>query len=372
MDFTMSDERRMLADSLRRTIERQYGPEARAKADDTGSDPAVWAALAELGVLGALFTEEQGGFGGAGPDIATVFEELGRAAVAEPVTEALLAGGILADCGKSDAVEQLIAGDMHLCLAQTEPGNRYDLTTVSTQATESGGAWALTGHKSVVVNAPAANLIVVTARVAGDVGDRDGIGLFTVAANAKGLAMRPYPMIGGGRGAEVTLDATPAERIGPDDTAAPILERHVARAILAQCAEAVGMMDAIRDMTLDYLRTRKQFGRPIGSFQALQHRMADMAIEIEQARSAVLNLAGHVDEEPALRDRHASAAKQLIGRAARLVVEDSVQLHGGIGMTAEYGLGHLVRRLMAVDHRFGDTDHHLERFIALRIGAEAG
>jgi alkylation response protein AidB-like acyl-CoA dehydrogenase len=365
MDFTMTEERRMLADSLRRTLERQYTPETRAAANETGSDATVWTAMAELGVLGMLFSEEQGGFGGAGPDIAVVFEELGHAAVAEPVTEVLLAGGLLAASGEVEALENAIAGTLHLAFAHGEPDSRYDLTTVATRAEQKGAEWALTGHKAVVVNAPAAGLLIVSARVAGNATDRDGIALFALEPDAEGLTMRPYPLLGGGRAAEIMLDSVTGRRIGPEGAAAALIETHTDRATLAQCAEAVGLMDATRDLTLDYLRTRKQFGRPIGSFQALQHRMADVATEIEQARSAVLNLAGHIDAEPPLRARHVCAAKQLIGRVARLVVEESIQLHGGIGMTEEYELGHLARRLLSVDHRFGDTDHHLERFIAL-------
>jgi alkylation response protein AidB-like acyl-CoA dehydrogenase len=365
MDFTMSEERRMLADSLRRTLARDYTPAARAAADEAGSHGATWAALAELGVLGMLFSEEAGGFGGAGPDIAVVFEELGRAGVAEPVIEALLAGGILAECGEVEAVGQVLGGKMQLCLAHGEPDSRYDLTTVSTKGVRSGDGWRLDGKKAVAVNAPVADLVLVSARISGAATDRDGIALFAVEPGAAGLTMRPYPLLGGGRAAEIALAGTPGRLIGPEGGATALIERATARAILAQCAEAVGMMDAVRDLTLDYLRTRKQFGRPIGSFQALQHRMADVSIEIEQARSAMLNLAGHVEAEPPLRDRHVSAAKQRIGRVARLVVEESLQLHGGIGLTAEYGLGHYARRLTMVDHRFGDTDHHLERFVAL-------
>lgn len=332
MDFNHTEERRMLADSLRRTLER-------------GAD---WAALAELGVMGALFTESEGGFGGAGFDIAVVFEELGRAGSTQPVLEAGLAGGLLADAGRTDLVERIIAGDLKATLGWQEPGLRYDLGPLSTRA--DGGH--LTGRKSFVTNADTADLVLVTALHGG------APTLFALDPKGAGVTLHTTPALMGGTISEVTLDAATADLIGP-----AALDQRLAAATLAVCADTLGAMETAKAMTLDYLRTRTQFGRAIGSFQALQHRMADVAIEIEMARSAVINLAGNLDAPD--RDRHVSAAKNLIGRTARLVAEESIQMHGGIAMTEAYALAPLARRLIAADHRFGDEDWHLARFIRL-------
>ncbi|WP_417587724.1 acyl-CoA dehydrogenase family protein [Pararhodobacter oceanensis] len=336
MDFNHTEERRMLADSLRRTLER-------------GAD---WAALAELGVLGALFSEAEGGFGGAGFDTAVVFEELGRAGCELPVLEAGLAGGLLADCGKSDLVEQVIAGELRVTAAYLEPGLRYDLGPITTMANNN----TLTGRKTVVTTAEDSDLLVVSALLDGEVT------LFSVDPKAKGVTLHSTPSLAGGSTSEVTLDAAPATPLGGGQAQ---LEARIAMATLALCADTIGTMDTAKDMTLDYLRTRTQFGVPIGKFQALQHRMADVAIEIEMARSAVINLAGAINADPKERDRQTSAAKNLIGRTALLVAEEAIQMHGGIAMTEEYALAPIARRLIAADHRFGDEDWHLERFIRL-------
>lgn len=336
MDFNHTEERRMLADSLRRTLER-------------GAD---WAKLAELGVLGALFTEDEGGFGGTGFDIAVVFEELGRAGCTLPVLEAGLAGGLLADCGKSDLVEQIIAGELRATLAHAEPGLRYDLGPI-TSSVKNG---AVSGRKTVVAAADTADLLIVSAL-------QDGaLALFGVDPKGPGVALHTTPSLDGGTASELTLDAAPATPLGGTQAQ---LEQRLAAATLAVCADALGAMDTAKAMTLDYLRTRTQFGVPIGKFQALQHRMADVAIEIEQARSAVINLAGKLHAAPGERDRQVSAAKNLVSRTAHLVTEESIQMHGGIAMTEDYALAPLARRLVAACHRYGDEDWHLERFIRL-------
>jgi alkylation response protein AidB-like acyl-CoA dehydrogenase len=304
--------------------------------------------LAELGVLGALFTEDEGGFGGTGFDIAVVFEELGRAGCTEPVLEAGLAGGLLADSGRGDLVEKIITGDLKVTLGWQEPGLRYDLGPLSTRA-ENG---RLTGKKSFVTNAEGAGLILITALHNGTPH------LFALAPDAPGLTLHTTPALMGSTISELTVTAAQADMIGPAD-----LNARLAAATLAVCAETLGVMETVKTMTLDYLRTRTQFGRAIGSFQALQHRMADVAIEIEMARSAVINLSGALNAPD--RDRQVSAAKSLIGRTARLVAEESIQMHGGIAMTEAYALAPLARRLIAADHRFGDEDWHLARFMRL-------
>ncbi|GGX58887.1 acyl-CoA dehydrogenase [Tateyamaria omphalii] len=353
MDFNLTEERQMLQDTLRRYLREQYGTERRNQIleSDTGFSPDIWAELAELGVLGALFTEDQGGFGGAGFDIAVVFEELGRAGVVEPVLDSALIGGrLLAAAGKADMVEQVIGGALHLAVAHGEPDSRYDLDHVNTTASDG----KLTGRKAVVMNAEAADHLIVSAK------DGDTIALYLVDKGAAGLDIQGYPLLAGGRAAEVTLDNTPGTALGLGLSDFEAVNR---LAIVAQCAEALGAMDTATALTKDYLMTRKQFGRPIGTFQALAHRMSDLLTEMEQARSAVINAAGYVADRDA--DLHLSASKNLMGRIGRLVAEEAIQMHGGIAMTQEYELAHIAKRIIMADHRFGDTDYHLERFIAL-------
>lgn len=329
MDFGFTEEQTMLGESLARTLERG--------ADDS--------ALFDLGAGAALMTEEAGGFGGSGADILMVFRTLGRAGAVTPLLDSVVLGaGILADAGEADLAEAAASGAARIAVALDEPGQRYD----GTVATRAEGD-RLTGEKSVVPGAEDATHLIVRATD----------GLWLVEAGAEGLAMRGYALMDGGRAAEVTLKDTAARRIGD----VSLLEQPLAAAILAVCADALGVMEKAVELTTDYLKTRKQFGRPIGSFQAVQHRMADLLTEVEQARSAVWNLAGNLDAPD--RDRHVAATKSLVGRVALYVAEETIQLHGGIGMTEEYELAPLARRLLAADARFGDSDHHLERFIAV-------
>ncbi len=374
MNFDLTEERQMLSDTLRRYLSDKYDTAVRNRILESpqGYSDEIWAGLAELGVLGALFSEDDGGFGGAGFDIAVVFEELGRAGVVEPVLDtAVLAGGLIAASGNSAQkahLEAVIAGEMQLAFAHGEPQSRYDLSNVATKAESQDGAVLLTGRKAVVVNAEAADHFVVSAREEGDGRDADGISLFLVPADSDGLTIEGYPLISGGRAAEVTLDAVQlpeVARLGAPGEAFPVIEAAMARATVAQMAEALGAMASAVDLTQEYLVTRKQFGRPIATFQALQHRMADMLTEMEQARSALINAAGHLEADRTERERHVSAAKSLFGRVGRMIAEESIQMHGGIAMTQEYELAHIAKRIVMADHRFGDEDWHLERFIAL-------
>ncbi|WP_299617861.1 acyl-CoA dehydrogenase family protein [uncultured Tateyamaria sp.] len=353
MNFELTEERQMLQDTLRRYLSDKYTTARRNEilGSEAGMSTEIWTELAELGVIGALFTEDHGGFGGAGFDLAVVFEELGRAGVVEPFLDGALIGGrLLAAAGRSDLVDAVIAGTAQLAFAHGEPGGRYDLDHVTTTAT--GGT--LTGRKAVVMNAEAADHLIVSAT------NGDAIGLYLVAKGATGLEVQGYPLLAGGRAAEVTLDNTPGEAL---NLGLDAIQNVTALAIVAQCAEALGAMETATALTKDYLGTRKQFGRPIGTFQALAHRMADMLIEMEQARSAVINAAGHLDSDE--RDLTLSASKNLMGRVGRLVAEEAIQMHGGIAMTQEYELAHIAKRIVMADHRFGDTDYHLERFIEL-------
>ncbi|MCA8204999.1 acyl-CoA dehydrogenase family protein [Burkholderia sp. AU33545] len=378
MDFQHTADRRMLADTLNRFIAEQYAFPVRDRIAQLadGFDRAMWQRFAELGAVGALFPEADGGFGGAGFDIAVVFECLGRGLVVEPFLGALLAGRALSLAGghaHRERLAALIDGRASAAFAHDEPGSHYELTTVRTRADRAGDGWVLTGAKGVVDQAAQAAFFVVSARVSGRDDDAAGIGLFVVPADAPGVSLRDYRKIDGGRAAEVRFErvALPADAAlgAPDaldgETGAALLERVLGYGLLALSAEALGAMDVAKDATLDYLRTRKQFGLPIGSFQALQHRMADLLLEVEQARSAVINAAAQLDAPRVVRERALAAAKYSIGRIGTLVAEESIQLHGGIGMTWELPLSHYAKRLVMIDHQLGDEDHHLARYIAL-------
>ena len=324
MDFQLSDDHRMLQDSLRGILTRHTGE-------------ALWPALVEAGVPAALLTEDEGGFDGSGAAIALIFQELGRAGVALPLIPTMIAAAAFAQAG------QPADEGATLAFADAEPGTRYDRGVAMTAQGD-----RLTGRKTMVAGAEGASAIVVTTADA----------LWRVAPDAPGVTIRPYPMLDGQRGADLILEDAPATRLGAvADFGGPL-----ARGVLAHSALALGAITAAVNLTLDYLKQRQQFGQPLIAFQALAHRMADLAVEVEQARSAVTNLSGHLDADPALRDRHVQACKVTVGRVARLVAEDAVQLHGGIGMTEEYALGGMIRRLMAAETAMGDADWHLERF----------
>lgn len=374
MNFEHTEERRMLADSLNRFIAEQYHIETRNRtaATEQGYSTGMWEKFAELGVVGALLREEDGGFGGGGFDIAVVFEALGRGLVLEPVLgSAVLAAEAISFAGNAEqkaVLEEIAAGSTIATFAHDEPNTHYELARVQTTARREGDAWVLDGVKAVVQAAEQANVIVVSARTSGEVDSEEGISLFLVPKDAPGVSMRGTATMDGGRVADVTfanVQLTGAALLGEEGKAYATLERAVGRGILALCAEAVGAMEAAKEATLDYLRTRKQFGVPIGSFQALQHRMADLLLEIEQARSTVINAAAALDADRITRERALSAAKMSIGRIGTLVAEECIQLHGGIGMTWELPMAHFAKRLVLIDHQLGDEDHHLERYIAL-------
>ncbi|MEO0994544.1 MAG: acyl-CoA dehydrogenase [Pseudomonadota bacterium] len=369
MDFELSDERRMLAETAERYLADQY-PMARrhkAAAEPSGFDADAWAEMAELGLVAALLPPEAGGLGGMGEDLLVVFERLGRAAVVEPFLAQLLGATALQAVDADTDWEAVAEGRLRLAFAHTEPGTRFESAHVATRAVPTETGWRLTGRKTVVLNGDSADRILVSARIGGDDTDADGIGLFLV--DGTNLERRGYGTVEGGQAADLTLADTAAQALGAPGEALPAIEATLARGALAVSAEALGLMEVCKDTTLDYLKTRSQFGRPIGAFQALQHRMVDMLLEIEQARSAVMLAAGLADSPSPEATRALHAAKHLVGRTGRLVAEEAIQLHGGIAMTWEYDLPHYAKRLVMIDHLFGDTDHHLERFIAM-AGAE--
>lgn len=374
MDFNLTDDRRMLKESLSRFLQDRYGFETRNEisGSEQGFSRELWAQMAELGLIGAMLPEEVGGFGGEGFDVMTVMEELGRAIVVEPVLPtAVLGAGILADAGSESQkalLENVISGELLLAFAHGEPESRYSLSEVRCRAERAGDGWILSGNKAVVLNGDTADKLVVSARTAGDEDDESGLTLFLIDADTPGLSRRGYATVDGGRAAEIALENVVVSDyavIGTAGEAFPVIEQAIGRGILAVCAEALGAMDVAKDMTLEFLQTRKQFGVPLGKFQVLQHRMVEMCLEIEQARSATILAAGRMKEDRTTREAALSAAKNLVGRSARLVAEESIQMHGGIGMTWEYALPHFAKRLTMIDHLFGDADHHLERFATL-------
>jgi len=372
MDFNLSPERQMLKDTVERFIREQYPIEKRhgfAKSE-TGYSREMWREFADLGLIGALLPPEMDGFGGAGEDILLVFEALGRGLVVEPFLAAgILGASPLIDVGDAATLGKVIAGEHILALAHGEPDGRYCLSHVRTQASQNADGWQITGAKSVSINADTADSLIVSARVSGEADAEDGLALFRVDPAQPGVVLQTYATIDGGAAAEVTLDGAIGEPIGTPGEAFAMIERAIGRGILAVCAEALGAMEVAKDLTLDYLKTRVQFGKPIGANQALQHRMVDMLIEIEQARSCVMLAASTLEADPATRERNLSAAKHLVGRVGRLVAEETIQIHGGVAMTWELALPHYAKRIVMIDHLFGDTDHHLERFVRFSTAA---
>jgi pimeloyl-CoA dehydrogenase small subunit len=371
MDFDLSDEQRLLKESVDRLVLDQYQFQQRKQymAEPAGYSAAMWSRFAEQGLLGLPFEESAGGFGGGSIETMIVTEAFGRALVIEPYfATVILAGGLLRRAADpallASLVPQITAGTLKLAFGHIERHSRYDLANVTTTAKRDGSAYVLDGAKSVVLHGDAAHKILVTARVSGAQMDRNGVGLFLVEADAPGLTRRGYPTQDGSRAAELTLTGVRATILS--DNALPSIEHAVDEAIAALCAEAVGTMQAMHDLTLEYLKTRKQFGRPIGSFQVLQHRSVDMLVALEQARSMAMFAAVMASEEnPIERRRAISAAKVQIGRSGRHIGQEAVQLHGGIGMTMEYSVGHHFKRMTMIDQLYGDADHHLSSLAQL-------
>ena len=374
MNFEHSEDRRMLADSLNRFVSEQFTTEQRNTVayGAAGHSPQLYAQLADIGAIGALFPESVGGLGGAGFDISLVFECLGRGLLTEPLLGALLVGQGLVLAGNAEQqalLPDIIDGKLLAAFAHDEPGSHYERSNVSTQADKSTNGWVLNGAKGVVSFGEQAQWLLVSARVSGEQFDEQGIALFLVPGDAKGLSWRSYQRFDGGRASELKLDNVPLGEgalLGTTADGFAVLGRIFDYALLALASESIGAMDVAKQFTLEYLQTRKQFGVPIGSFQALQHRMADLLLEVEQARSSVINAAAAIDEpESIARSKALAAAKYTVGRIGTLVAEECIQLHGGIGMTWELPFAHYAKRLVMIDHQFGDEDHHLARYIEL-------
>ncbi len=373
MDFDLTDEQRLLRDSVDRLLADHYGFAQRRGylAEPERHSKAMWERYAELGLLGLPFAEEYGGFGGGAIETMLAMEAFGRVLALEPYLATVVLSGTALRLAGSEAQQaeilpQVAEGRMTLAFAHGERQARYDLNDVLTTAKANArGGWVLDGAKSVVVHGDNADQLIVSARNSGERGDPDGISLFLVDANANGLARRSYPMRDGTRAAEISLSGVEVagdDLLGMPGKGLPVIERVVEAGIAAVAAEAIGAMAAMHAMTLEYLKTRQQFGKPIGQNQALQHRSAEMLIALEQGRSMAMLAAMMVDEaDPEERARNISMAKVGVGQAARFVSQNAIQLHGGIGMTEEYAVGHYFRRCMVIEHLFGDTAHHLSR-----------
>ena len=372
MDFELTDEQRLLRESVDRLLADHYGFAQRRGylAEPEGWSTVLWSRYAEQGLLGLPFAEEHGGFGGGAIDVMLVMEAFGRVLALEPYLATVVLGGtalrLTGNAAQQSAIlPQVAEGRMTLAFAHGERQARYDLNDVLTTAKPTARGWVLDGAKSVVAHGDGADRLIVSARFAGEREDPEGIGLFLVDAKANGVARRAYPMRDGTRAAEISLSAVEVAHddvLGEPGNALPVIERVIEAGIAATSAEAVGAMEAMHAMTLEYLKTRQQFGKPIGQNQVLQHRSAEMLIALEQGRSMAMLAAMMVDEpDPEERAHNIAMAKVAVGQASRFVAQNAVQLHGGIGMTEEYAVGHYFRRVMVIEHMFGDPAHHLSR-----------
>jgi pimeloyl-CoA dehydrogenase small subunit len=372
MDFDLSEEQRLLKDSVDGLLNSSYDFESRKKygKEKGGWSKSVWSKLAEQGLLGLPFSEDDGGFGAGAVETMIVMEALGKALLLEPYLATVVLGGGFLRRGGSAAQKEayipgIIDGSKTFAFAQLEKNSRYDLADVSTSAKKKGEGWVIDGEKFVVLNGENADTLIVTARTKGGQRDANGIGVFLVPGNAKGVSKKGYPTQDGLHAADITFTGVEIGAdavIGDAENGLALIEQVVDDARIAMCAEAVGAMDESLKSTVEYLKTRTQFGVPIGSFQVLQHRAADMFVAVEQARSMSMfaTMAADFDDAKA-RASAVAAAKVQIGKSLKFVGQQAIQLHGGIGMTMEAKIGHYFKRLTMIENTFGDTDYHLRR-----------
>ena len=372
MDFELSVEQQLVGDNVARLMRDRYGFEARKahQASPQGFSEALWREYADMGLLGAPFSEEDGGYGGGAVETMIVMQEFGKALALEPYLQTVVLCGALIKHGadaekRAELIGKIASGDLRLSFAHAEKQSGFDLNDVATNACKDGAAYVLNGEKGLVGQGDSADKLIVSARVAGERRDRNGVGLFLVDANAPGVTRRGYPTQDGQRAAEISLAdvrVEPQDVLDAPGAALPVIERAVDEAIAALSAEAVGAMSEALAMTVEYMKTRKQFGVTIGSFQALQHRASEMVVALEQARSMMYLATMSVSEENAgERAKAMSAAKVQIGRSAKFIGQQAVQLHGGIAMTYEYKVGHLFKRLTMIDAAYGDADLHVRK-----------
>jgi alkylation response protein AidB-like acyl-CoA dehydrogenase len=376
MDFKLTDEQQMLQDTIARLVRESYGFEQRERflKCEQGFSDEFWQQLGDLGLCSVPFAEEYGGFGGSGVENLLIMTELGRGLCLEPYLHSVIfAGGLVAQLGseaqKQALLPQVGSSALQLAVALDEPQSHYQLHDVQTRAEAVDGGWKLNGRKSVVVGGQSAGLILVSARTSAGPRDEQGISLFLVDPQLGGVRRHAFPTMDGRTACELYLEdvlVSGAALLGKPGQALPALRYQQGRSIAAQCAEAVGSMEAACKLTLEYLKTRKQFGQPIGKFQALQHRMVDMCIELDQAASMAIHaacVADQVDSDE--RSRVLAAAKFIVSRAGRFIADQGIQLHGGIGLTWEYVLSHHAKHLLMVARLLGDDDHHLQAYARL-------
>ena len=375
MDFNFNEEQTLIQSQVAQFIQRDYEWEKRQVlvASDLGFSNENWKTFAELGWLGISLSEKSGGFGGSALESMIIMEEFGKGLVVEPFLETvILCAGLIDSCGneeqKADLLGPVISGEMHLALGFTEPQSRFNLDDVTTEAKKKNGDYLLSGFKSVVMNGPNADKLIISARTSGKQDDKEGISLFVIDRNLEGVSLRNYPTVDGRRASEVTLENViipSSSLLSEEGKGFQHLEGAIDRATLAICAEAVGAMEVLYKTTVEYTKTREQFGQAIGKFQVLQHRMVDMFMEYEQSKSllymaTIKNVEGSKDAKKAI-----SGLKYQVGKAAKFIGQQSVQLHGGMGVTEELNVGHFFKRLTTVITIFGNTDYHLKRYSQL-------
>ena len=375
MDLNPSDEQRLLRESVDRFIAGSYDADHRRRSagDPLGFSPAIWKQFAELGWLALPIAEEYGGLGAGAVETGIVMEAFGRGLVAEPyLATVVLSAALIAECGSEAQKQALLPkvadGSLMLAFAHSERAARFDLGHVETTARQTADGWQLNGHKTAVLDGHAAGQIIVSARVAGSNGAPGKLCLFVVPAGTSGLSLRDYPRLGGGRACNIELSNVrlPADaRLGDGSDTLPKIEAVIDRALAALGCEAVGIMQIMFDMTLEYTKVRQQFGKPLSANQVIRHRLADMAMQCDEARSIALRAALMADADPVERGRAASGAKAKIGKCARFVAEQAVQLHGAMGVTEELDIGSYFKRLLAFDTLFGGSAHHYRRHAAL-------
>jgi hypothetical protein len=380
LDFSFTEEQSMLRDTVASYLADHYSFDQRRAmlGQEPGWSPQTWKAFAEeLGILGAPFSEELGGLGGGPVENMIVMEEFGKALVVEPyLSTVVIGGGFLKHSDHPNAealIGQIIAGEAIFAFAYAEPQGRYNLADLKTTAKKDGGSWVLNGHKAVVIGAPYATHLIVTARTGGGQRDAQGVSVFIVEKSAPGVTTRDYATVDGFRASEVILENVKVGAdalVGPEGQALPLVEKVVDEAIAATCAEACGVLAKLHQGTLDYTRQRKQFGQPISSFQVLQHRMVDMFIQVEQSVSMTYMATIKLSDERE-RTKAVAAAKVQIGKACKFVGQNAIQLHGGMGMTDEMAIGHYFKRATMIESAFGSTDHHLARYEFLSLGQAA-
>ena len=373
MDFSLSEEQQLIKESVDKFIAKDYVFESRNKILETEDrfSRDLWKQYAELGWLGMALPEEYGGFGGSAVENMLVCEAFGSAMVLEPyLTTVVMSANALvlaaSEDEKKDLLEQIIAGDLLISMAYAEAESGYNLANVSVKASGSAGSYSLNGEKIVVLNAPSADKIIVSARTSGDQSDESGISLFLIDANADGVELTSYNTMDGGRGANITFTNASATLLGTEGEGFAVLEEVIDIATAAICAQALGAMNTAFQRTLEYIKTREQFGVAIGTFQVLQHRLVDMFMAVEASRSMVYMVSMSLASDDANERRAAvSSAKAFMGPEARNLAQDAVQIHGGVGMTEELDVGHYFRYLTLFCGTFGSTDYHLKRFAAV-------